>query len=208
MHRAPFLGCSIKTKSSDCWTSFVAEAGCHLPSKHSEDTFYSFSLFFIYYQISIGTFVMFFCQWLMMVLVVRLSGYADSGILSLSISCGNVFLIIAAFGVKTYQVSDVAGKYQAGQYYAAKIFSIALTLIVAIVWGLNILGVNATAVLAGIGIVGLILGFGAQSLIEDIITGAFIIFENQYSVGDIIILDDINSKIQNIILVSGIFVLL
>ena len=85
---------------------------------------------------SIGTFVMFFCQWLMMVLVVRLSGYADSGILSLSISCGNVFLIIAAFGVKTYQVSDVAGKYQAGQYYAAKIFSIALTLIVAIVWAL------------------------------------------------------------------------
>ena len=85
---------------------------------------------------SIGTFVMFFCQWLMMVLVVRLSGYADSGILSLSISCGNVFLIIAAFGAKTYQVSDVAGKYQAGHYYAAKIFSIALTLIAAIVWAL------------------------------------------------------------------------
>ena len=80
---------------------------------------------------SIGTFAMFFCQWLMMVLVVRLSGYADSGILSLSISCGNVFLIIAAFGVKTYQVSDVKGKYQAGQYYAAKIFSIILTLVAA-----------------------------------------------------------------------------
>lgn len=83
---------------------------------------------------SIGTFVMFFCQWLMMVLVVRLSGYSDSGILSLSISCGNVFLIIAAFGVKTYQVSDVSGKYKAGQYYAAKILSIAITLIVACVW--------------------------------------------------------------------------
>ena len=83
---------------------------------------------------SIGTFVMFFCQWLMMVLVVRLSGYSDSGILSLSISCGNVFLIIAAFGVKTYQVSDVSGKYRAGSYYAAKVLSIALTLIVAVVW--------------------------------------------------------------------------
>ena len=80
---------------------------------------------------SIGTFVMFFCQWLMMVLVVRLSGYADSGILSLSISCGNVFLIIAAFGVKTYQVSDVKEQFQAGHYYAAKVFSIILTLIVA-----------------------------------------------------------------------------
>ena len=67
-----------------------------------------------------------------------------------------------------------------------------------VVWGLSILGVNATAVLAGVGIVGLILGFGAQSLIEDIITGAFIIFENQYSVGDIIILDDFRGTVRNI----------
>ncbi len=73
-----------------------------------------------------------------------------------------------------------------------------IAVIVAIVWGLSILGVNATAVLAGVGIVGLILGFGAQSLIEDIITGAFIIFENQYSVGDIIILDDFRGTVRNI----------
>jgi small conductance mechanosensitive channel len=73
-----------------------------------------------------------------------------------------------------------------------------VAVIAAVVWGLSILGVNATAVLAGIGIVGLILGFGAQSLIEDIITGAFIIFENQYSVGDIIILDDFRGTVRSI----------
>ena len=73
-----------------------------------------------------------------------------------------------------------------------------IAVIVAVVWGLSILGVNATAVLAGVGIVGLILGFGAQSLIEDIITGAFIIFENQYSVGDIIILDDFRGTVRSI----------
>ena len=73
-----------------------------------------------------------------------------------------------------------------------------IAVICAVVWGLSILGVNATAVLAGIGIVGLILGFGAQSLIEDIITGAFIIFENQYSVGDIIILDDFRGIVRSI----------
>jgi small conductance mechanosensitive channel len=73
-----------------------------------------------------------------------------------------------------------------------------LAVIVAVVWGLGILGVNTTAVLAGVGIVGLILGFGAQSLIEDIITGAFIIFENQYSVGDIIILDDFRGTVRSI----------
>ena len=73
-----------------------------------------------------------------------------------------------------------------------------IAVLVAIVWALSILGVNATAVLAGVGIIGLILGFGAQSLIEDIITGAFIIFENQYSVGDIIILDDFRGVVRNI----------
>ncbi len=73
-----------------------------------------------------------------------------------------------------------------------------IAVIIAIVWGLGILGVNTTAVLAGVGIVGLILGFGAQSLIEDIITGAFIIFENQYSVGDIIILDDFRGIVRSI----------
>ena len=73
-----------------------------------------------------------------------------------------------------------------------------IAVIAAVVWGLSILGVNATAVLAGVGIIGLILGFGAQSLIEDIITGAFIIFENQYSVGDIIILDEFRGVVRSI----------
>lgn len=83
---------------------------------------------------SVGTFVMFFCQWLMMVLVVRLSGYADSGILSLSVSCGNVFLIIAAFGIKTFQVSDLKYKYSDSEYAGAKLVTILFTLIVGAVW--------------------------------------------------------------------------
>ncbi len=73
-----------------------------------------------------------------------------------------------------------------------------LAVIVAVVWGLTILGVNTGTVLAGVGIIGLIVGFGAQSLIEDIITGAFIIFENQYSVGDIIVLDDVRGVVRSI----------
>ncbi len=73
-----------------------------------------------------------------------------------------------------------------------------LAAIVAVMWGLSILGVNMTAVLAGVGIIGLVLGFGAQSLIEDIITGFFIIFEGQYGIGDIIILDDFRGIVRNI----------
>ena len=73
-----------------------------------------------------------------------------------------------------------------------------LAVIVAVIWGLSILGVNTAAVLAGVGIIGLIIGFGAQSLIEDIVTGLFIIFEGQYTIGDIIILDDFRGIVRSI----------
>lgn len=46
------------------------------------------------------------------------------------------------------------------------------------------IGLNPTPVLAGAGILGLAIGFGAQNLVKDIITGFFLIFENQLHVGD------------------------
>jgi small-conductance mechanosensitive channel len=70
--------------------------------------------------------------------------------------------------------------------------------LVAIFWGLSVLGVNTTAMFASVGIIGLIVGFGAQSLIEDIITGVFIIFEGQFNVGDIIVLDDFRGSVIRI----------
>ena len=70
--------------------------------------------------------------------------------------------------------------------------------IVAIVWALAILGVNLTGIFASLGIVSLIVGFGAQSLIEDAVTGMFIIFEGQYHVGDIIVLDGFRGTVKRI----------
>lgn len=49
---------------------------------------------------------------------------------------------------------------------------------------LSVMNIDVKALLAGAGIVGLAVGFGAQSLVKDIITGFFIIFEDQFSVGD------------------------
>ncbi|KGP73211.1 mechanosensitive ion channel family protein [Pontibacillus yanchengensis] len=48
------------------------------------------------------------------------------------------------------------------------------------------IGINVSAMLAGAGIAGLAIGFGAQNLVKDVITGFFIIFEDQFSVGDYI----------------------
>ena len=49
---------------------------------------------------------------------------------------------------------------------------------------LDIFGIKATSVIATAGVGGLAIGFGAQSLVKDIITGFFILFEDQFSVGD------------------------
>lgn len=51
---------------------------------------------------------------------------------------------------------------------------------------LAILSVDIGTILAGLGIVALIIGFGAESLITDVVTGLFILVDNQYNVGDII----------------------
>ena len=70
--------------------------------------------------------------------------------------------------------------------------------IVAAVWSLGILGVNLAGIFASLGIASLIIGFGAQSLIEDAVTGIFIIFEGQYHVGDIIVLDGFRGTVKKI----------
>jgi small conductance mechanosensitive channel len=50
-------------------------------------------------------------------------------------------------------------------------------------------GLNLAPLLAGAGIVGLALGFGAQSLVKDFLSGLFILVEDQFGVGDIVDLD-------------------
>ena len=47
-------------------------------------------------------------------------------------------------------------------------------------------GINITGLVASAGIAGLAISFGAKNLVQDIITGAFIIFERQFKVGDFV----------------------
>jgi len=57
---------------------------------------------------------------------------------------------------------------------------------VAVVIVLSLLGINVGPIVASAGIVGIAIGFGAQSLIRDFLTGVFMIFEDQYGVGDVV----------------------
>ena len=63
---------------------------------------------------------------------------------------------------------------------------------------LSVWGVNTAALLAGVGILSLIVGLGAQPLIEDIIAGLFIVFEHVFEVGDIIVVDGFRGTVKEI----------
>lgn len=58
--------------------------------------------------------------------------------------------------------------------------------------------IDTTSIVAGAGIVGLALGVGAQNLIRDVITGFFIILENQFAVGDYIVSGDMAGTVEDI----------
>ncbi|MDD4568672.1 MAG: mechanosensitive ion channel family protein [Tepidanaerobacteraceae bacterium] len=59
-----------------------------------------------------------------------------------------------------------------------------VTYFIAVINILEIVGINTASILTAAGIGGLAVGFGAQNLVKDIISGFFIIFEDQYNVGD------------------------
>nr|WP_239583572.1 mechanosensitive ion channel family protein [Metabacillus iocasae] len=69
---------------------------------------------------------------------------------------------------------------------------------IALVMILEAMSINITALLAGAGIVGLAVGFGAQNLVRDIITGFFIIFEDQFSVGDYVRVGSFEGTVEEI----------
>ncbi len=58
--------------------------------------------------------------------------------------------------------------------------------VIAILMILTEIGIDVTPILAGVGVIGLAIGFGAQTLVKDIITGVFILLENSLAVGDVV----------------------
>ncbi|XEQ95199.1 Small-conductance mechanosensitive channel [Sporomusa carbonis] len=58
--------------------------------------------------------------------------------------------------------------------------------------------IDTTSIVAGAGIIGLALGVGAQSLIKDFITGFFIILEDQYGVGDYVVIGDMAGTVEEL----------
>jgi small-conductance mechanosensitive channel len=65
---------------------------------------------------------------------------------------------------------------------------------------LSAIGLEIGPLLAGAGVVGLAISFGAQSLVRDIISGLFILLENQFGVGDVIRVGDVSGTVEKMTL--------
>lgn len=63
---------------------------------------------------------------------------------------------------------------------------------------LSEIGVNIGPLLAGAGVVGLAIGFGSQTLVKDVITGVFILAEDQFAVGDVVRVNDKAGLVEEI----------
>jgi small conductance mechanosensitive channel len=85
------------------------------------------------------------------------------------------------------QSAAAAGRRLQRARTAGSLIKSSITGLIALVFGTIVLaqiGVNIAPIVASAGIVGLALGFGAQSLVKDYLSGIFMIFEDQYGVGD------------------------
>jgi small conductance mechanosensitive channel len=92
---------------------------------------------------------------------------------------------------RAQQVRTVAEVIRSGGVFLIVFF----TLMAALKDGFNI---NIEPLLASAGIVGLAIGFGAQTLVKDVINGFFILVENQFQVGDVVRVSGVSGKVEEI----------
>lgn len=111
-----------------------------------------------------------------------------------------IFGVLTAAGVLTIVLGLLKPKGGRGKSLVSLLSSLIryAAAIVILCWGLTLLGVDMTAVLAALGVVALIIGFGAESLVADVVTGLFMLFENQYNVGDIVEVNGFRGTVKEI----------
>lgn len=70
--------------------------------------------------------------------------------------------------------------------------------VVIVIAVLAVWGIDTTALITGAGVLTLIVGLGMQSLISDVVAGLFIVFENEFNVGDIVTIDGFRGEVVEI----------
>ena len=129
-----------------------------------------------------------------------------SGIATLSVTIGLAFLVWEAVNI-AIQLHLETLRREAQAVRSARLRTLlplvrtALSITIVVVAGLMVLseiGVNIAPLLAGAGIVGVAIGFGSQKLVQDVITGVFLLLENTMQVGDVVRVGDQSGMVESL----------
>jgi small conductance mechanosensitive channel len=141
---------------------------------------------------------------------VNLSGFAGRSlkivlILVLALLCARLGGRLAGRSIRCLGIrSPLREPGPRAEQRAETLAGVVTGLIRVVVWSLaallvmDQLGLNLGPFLAGASIVGVALGFGAQSLVKDFVSGFFILVEDQYGVGDVITIGDTTGTVEEI----------
>ena len=124
-------------------------------------------------------------RWILQRLVLRIAQRAERGVMPERLDA-------LAAARRAQRAATMAG-----------IFNSIITIVLIAVVGTMILseiGVNIAPIIASAGIIGLALGFGAQSLVKDFLAGIFIFMEDQYGVGDVVDLGEAVGSVEAVTL--------
>ncbi len=120
------------------------------------------------------------------------------GVKFLRIAIDRVEAMLIRAGEATEEIPGVTKKRVTTLTSVLRTIAVGLIWAVAIVVSLDQVGLDITPILAGAGLLGLAVGFGAQNLVRDIISGFFLILENQVRVGDVAIINGTGGLVEAI----------
>ncbi len=138
----------------------------------------------------------FFFRWLLHRLIGRLVVRAETGVLGGAFSKVTLGQGESAHPIVAPEAN--ARRSQRAQAMGSLLKSIVSGLVggVVFVMVLSEVDIDIAPIIASAGIVGVALGFGAQSLVKDFISGVFMIFEDQYGVGDVVDLGEASGTVE------------
>ena len=137
-----------------------------------------------------------FLQTSLRILLVVIAAYV--GIRVLRVALGRLEIIL----IKATESSEIVPG--AAAQRVRTLTNVLRTIVVGLIWFvatltvLGQIGVNIGPILAGAGVVGLAVGFGAQNLVRDLVSGFFLILENQVRVGDVAIINSTGGLVEAI----------
>lgn len=102
------------------------------------------------------------------------------------------------------RLGKIAERQQRAEQRAITLGAVLRSLVTAVVWTIAVMlilsefGINLAPLVAGAGIAGLAIGFGAQSVVRDFLSGLFVLIEDHYGVGDFIDVGDASGNVEEV----------